>query len=465
MSILSTINDENPWWQNKNYKINESEWPIRDQFASLKLTLNHRQIISIVGLRRTGKSTLLNQLLGHIIQESKATKSNPKNILYMSFEENLQANTDEYFLQILDCYFKEILEVNPKELKQKVYIFLDEIQYVNNWQDILKKYYDKNQNIKFIISGSFALKLINKDQESLAGRIEEYYIPPLNFQEYLRIKYQDRSVPKFSFKQVYESLQSGSKLADLKLFVNEYQKDFDDFILHGQFPELVSFNEKQRRYQYIEKSILNRVLEQDIPKIYDIDKINEFKIFCLSLIQNTGAIYELQNLCSEIGLSEVTATRYLNILKSSFMLDSISTMSKSIRESNRSKKKIYALSPNFTAAILSLDLNNPLIGSVMGHLVENYAYQRLKEFYEYIAFYRKGEKEIDFACGTKIFRRKDLDFIEVKYKEKIGAADLETLDWYMAKNKITSALILNKNILKVEERNEQLLFFIPVCLL
>ncbi len=464
MSILNDIIDENPWWRNESFKVEEAKWPQRSQFSKLKLALQDRQICSIVGLRRTGKSTLLNQLIDYQIQELKNTKQDLKTLLYMSFEENLYHDSSNHLLEILDCYFKEVLEINPKELEQRVYIFFDEIQYINNWQDILKKYYDKNKNIKFIVSGSFALKLINKDQESLAGRIDEFYIPPLNFQEYLQIKYQDRTFPEFSFEQIYRLLESQSKLAELKLFIDEYQREFEEFILYGQFPELISFADRTKRYKYIEKSILNRVLEQDIPKVYDIDKIEEFKIFALSLLQDTGSIYELKNLCSEIGLSEITASKYFQILRSSFILDSISTISKSIRESNRAKKKIYALSPNFTSAILSLDLHNPLIDNIMGHLVENYCHQRLKENYEYIAFHRKGSKEIDFACGTKIFRRKDLDFIEVKYREKLRAEDLEVLNSYMSKNKIDKAFVFNKNLLKIEEHDGKKLFYLPAML-
>jgi predicted AAA+ superfamily ATPase len=73
--------------------------------------------------------------------------------------------------------YLEITELDPT--KDHIYIFLDEIQKIEDWQSKVKIYYDLYPNIKFIVSGSSSLYL--KKQESLAGRMQEIQIKPLNF--------------------------------------------------------------------------------------------------------------------------------------------------------------------------------------------------------------------------------------------------------------------------------------------
>ena len=73
------------------------------------------------------------------------------------------------------------MKTSPQSLQAKVFIFLDEVQYISYWQDVVKTYYDQSERIKFFVSGSTALFIKKKAQESLAGRIVEIIVPPRNF--------------------------------------------------------------------------------------------------------------------------------------------------------------------------------------------------------------------------------------------------------------------------------------------
>ncbi|MBU4142078.1 AAA family ATPase, partial [Patescibacteria group bacterium] len=177
--ILSEILAQNKHWKNDK-SFFEHQKHKRKLFFELVKYVSDRQIISVVGLRRTGKTILLKQLIRHIIEQGGAK---PGNVLFLSFDEVLV--TSKLALKdYLDAFLENFLK---KESFEKIYIFLDEIQYIDKWQHILKRYYDTHQNIKFVISGSSSLFLKKQTTESLAGRIYEFKLPPLSFEEFMEL--------------------------------------------------------------------------------------------------------------------------------------------------------------------------------------------------------------------------------------------------------------------------------------
>ena len=116
--------------------------------------------ISISGLRRVGKTTILFQLINYLLESG----TEGKRILYYQFSEKI--NNLEQVLQIFFTNFTD-LEVG----RDNFYIFLDELQYVRDWQSIVKGYIDQNKRIKFVVSGSASIYFRSSVKESLAGRM------------------------------------------------------------------------------------------------------------------------------------------------------------------------------------------------------------------------------------------------------------------------------------------------------
>ena len=149
----------------------------RALYTKLCTALEHRFIVSVLGLRRTGKTTLFLQLIDHLINRGVPRQ----NILFYTFDEpaELEKVINDYL-----AHFSLNLEQGP------FYFFLDEIQKLENWQSKVKIYYDHYPSIKFMVSGS-ASTLIRKRSESLAGRIFEYTLSPLSYQEFLHFRQRD----------------------------------------------------------------------------------------------------------------------------------------------------------------------------------------------------------------------------------------------------------------------------------
>ncbi|MBU0646839.1 AAA family ATPase [Patescibacteria group bacterium] len=172
--ILEEIIKQNKHWANNTSWFDTKKYQ-RKLLSELISYIEEEQILSIVGLRRTGKTTILWQIIQHLIKNKNI---NSKNILFLSFDEALitsKLSLNKYLDAFLD-------KTKNNELK---YIFLDEIQYIDKWQHILKRYYDTIGNIKFIISGSSSLFVRKKTTESLAGRIYEFKLNHLDFDEFL----------------------------------------------------------------------------------------------------------------------------------------------------------------------------------------------------------------------------------------------------------------------------------------
>jgi len=146
--------------------------------------LNYPSAIVITGLRRVGKTTLLRQLFEHLNTETS------NNIHFFSFDRK-ETRSVEFLEQLLEYLCK----IGGDD-KKKTFIFLDEIQYITDWQGTIKHYIDFYPDIKFVITGSSSLFIKKKMSDSLAGRTYELYVHPLNYNEYQKI-FLNKDLPKF----------------------------------------------------------------------------------------------------------------------------------------------------------------------------------------------------------------------------------------------------------------------------
>ncbi|NOY64224.1 MAG: AAA family ATPase, partial [Nitrospirae bacterium] len=214
----------NPWW--KSGKV-PADFLGRKRriFNEIKAYLDRRQIIIFTGLRRVGKTTLMYQ----VINELLGSGIPPYNILYFTFDE-IRYDLSE----IIRTYEAEVLKEDIKN--KKIYIFLDEIQKLNDWQSKIKLLYDLNPGIKLFLSGSAQISMWRGTRESLAGRFFDFEIKTLDFDEYLEFK----------------GVEIDRKRD--RLFEREIKRHLSDFIMRGGFIEAIELNEHMLR-KYIKESL------------------------------------------------------------------------------------------------------------------------------------------------------------------------------------------------------------------
>ena len=167
--------DQNPHWNNK-----KEIFVTREKLNDLISYLPLKQVITITGIRRCGKSTLARQAIQYLIDDGIEAK----NILFINLEQPyfLEYRHDANYLNtIYDEYIKLI---NPKG---KVYVIFDEIQFFDNWQVYIKSKYESS-DIKFIITGSNSSMLSNDLNTLLSGRSLNIHLDTFSFREFLYYK-------------------------------------------------------------------------------------------------------------------------------------------------------------------------------------------------------------------------------------------------------------------------------------
>ncbi|MEK6951597.1 MAG: ATP-binding protein [Nanoarchaeota archaeon] len=416
MVTIEKLSEMNHWWKLGGIKKELSPDYKRKLFFEIKKYLKLRQIIAIVGLRRVGKTTLLYQLIDQFIKENIS----PKNILYFSFDESI-----EEIREVMDIYQEEILK---KDLSgEKIYIFLDEIQKLKNWQDKIKIYYDLYPNIKFFISGSASLNILLDAKESLAGRIFHFNLNILSFEEFLELK--DKNI-----KKIKENISLWKR--EIKIELKEY--------LIKPFPEIINVNDEIGK-KYIKESVIEKAIFRDLSALFDVKDIELIEKLINVIASNPGIIINLDDLSKDFGRSRQVISNYLYYLECCFILKSLKNFRGSFRVSSRKLKRYYLIHP-----CLALSLSNAEEGKIIENLVQfitNAPY-----------FWRERNKEVDFV----IIKENQIIPIEVKYVLKVKLKDIKGMIKFLEVFKIKEGFIITGDYEAEDKIKDKKIKFIPL---
>lgn len=305
--IKEALLDFNPWW-NENFTVEFKERQIYEKILHFMPT---PQIIALTGLRRVGKTTLMLKIAEDFIKNGFGSE----NVLYFSFDEFRHAEIRE-----LIKTYERLSEKNFRH--GKYLLLLDEVQKLENWENQLKTVYDSfGKNVKIVISGSESLFLRRKSKETLSGRLFEFQIEPLNFEEFLNFK--------------------GANVKPVGFHEEEITRLFNEFIITMGFPELVNQKEKEIIKKYLNESILEKVIYRDIAILFNVKDASLIESLLNIFTEDPGQLVELSSLANELKISRQTLSNYLSYLENSFLIRKLYNFSKSKRKTERKLKKYY----------------------------------------------------------------------------------------------------------------------------
>jgi len=422
----------NSWWQTKKVPDELLKPYKRRLFSKILDYIKDRQIISIIGLRRTGKTTLLYQLIDDLLKNVE-----PKKILFFSFDE-------EYFEieEVLEAYRENILLSSWR--KDNIYIFLDEVQKASNWSSVLKRYYDLYPKIKFIISGSESLTLDKKTKESLAGRIYDFVLKPLIFREFLELK--KIEVPEMKFSVNFEEIEEFNKKLILKK--EDIINNLQDYLKKGGFPEMVFENNEEKIKAYVKNSVLEKIVYKDIVSEFKIDE-PELLISILRLIANNpGMLVEYFSLAKSFKRNRKTISNYFFYLKITFLLYMIANYRGSFLSKERKLKKAYLADSGIIHALLERQMDDELLSRIIENVVILHAGIN--------SFYRASGKEID---GVMRFEGSAIP-LEIKYKNEISEKEIKAVLKFDSK----TGIVVTKDLLEKRKIDNKEILFVPAWL-
>ncbi|MBR3003222.1 MAG: ATP-binding protein [Clostridia bacterium] len=469
MDIKSSLVVTNPWWNNEEINKQFLLGRKRNEFDDILEKIQNKRILSIIGPRRVGKSTLIYQTINYLLHEKNVEAE--RILLFSGDDPSLFFDKNDKLSDVLDVYFNEILEENISKLTSKVYIFIDEIHFIKNWQNFLKIYFDRKYNIKFIITGSSSMHLFKDANESLLGRIENIYVLPLTFNQFMNFymtyisKDEDIIIPKIDLNNMDKSIKELEKIyynQDLKIKI---QKILKRYILVGGYPEYFEIKDIDVWQRQLTEDIITRGIYKDILTMYNIKSPEVLEKLLYYISANNSQTFAYSSIASTFGIDTVTIMTYLGYLKQAFLINILENYSNNIAKVIRTNKKLSILDNGIQNSLLKRkEVDNDMAGHIVESMVD-FDFRLLcekdnhKEFY----FRNSDKEEIDVIIDRNI----DIIPIEVKYTNQIEKGDLDTILNFLAShskegiNQAKFGIIVTKDVLKKDGN----LYFIPYWLL
>lgn len=380
------LKETNPWWA-QDYKLRN--YTDREIFSEIEKFFQMRQIIALVGLRRTGKTILMLKII-----ERYAVLLRGENIMYFSFDDFSSLDIED----ITEAY-KGIFQ--DSDLKAGKFLFcFDEIQKLANWQEKIKRLYDTYPNVKIIISGSENLFLRKRIKETLGGRIFEFNVTPLTFKEYIHFTKNDKL------------------LKNLQLHKENIIKLYRSFLKTNGFPELASVNDSMIIHKYLKESVIDKILFKDIPQLFNIKNVDILAEILDIIIFSPGQIIDIVKLSKELGLTRQVISNYLDYLEKAFLIKKIYNFSKNMRKQKRSFKKYYpAITfPTVVDSSFPACFENSLIWQLGAQFFWRDAYKNEVD----AVIVKEGKRVVPVEIKTGKVETKALEYFLKKYKQRKG---------------------------------------------
>ena len=402
----------------------------RQIFDQIYKELSFRPMVFLTGMRRVGKSTLIKQLLQKLILERQVK---PEQILFWEFHTQSTITDLEDLIKV---YLDEIADLN-----QEIYIFLDEIQFISGYENVLKLYYDRYENIHFVLTGSLSFSYKNRMQESLAGRFVNYKLFPLSFPEYLQFSNQNEYFEKWHKAKLETNLNLKEGLA------RELNPIFKTFLNSGRFPDTVVYQQNEQVKNYLE-SVITQSLNQDSVDYFKITKPREINFLYQYLVKNNGGEISLDKIGKNLGLSWQTTSNYIDILELLGLIYIVNNTDNPLKLINI-RKKIY------TNSAFSLSFEAQILDSHLGFAVESYVLERFLEQKKFIHFFRERETEVD------LIDYKSKSAYEIKFRSQIQESDFKNLLRISEKLKLSPKVI---TLFQTASKNPEI-EYLPACLI
>lgn len=317
-------------------------------FSKLLDEIQEPFISILLGARQVGKSTLLKKL------EREAQKKGLKTAYF-----NLELSSD------LVEFSGTHDDVVKKLSSQSGVIFIDEFHYLKNASKIFKAIYDSGLKIKIYASGSSSMEIHKHLKESLAGRFRKTMIYPLSWLEWQQLP----------------------------------GKTFADYCQWGGMPGLIHLEKIEPRVELLE-NIVSTYLTKDVKALVQEENVRAFNQLLYMLAQNQGSVTVVASLAREVGLSEPTLTRYLELMAHTYVCFQVPSFSGNLANEIKKSRKCY---------LFDLGIRNSLLKDFLpyrqredaGAILESFVFQQLQTQLKAnmeIRFWRtkKGD-EVDFV--------------------------------------------------------------------
>ncbi len=356
----------------------------REEYLKKLNSFKEKELIKVItGLRRSGKSILMDQFIDFL----KENGIKNKQIVKINFEEK----ENEELLD-KDKLYKYIIEKTKDNEGNYSYIFLDEIQKVKDFQIIIDSLYVK-KNVDIYITGSNADLLSSELATLLTGRYVEIKMLPLSYKEYISDK-------------------------------NDSVELFNDYLNNGGLPYLLNLETNEMKYEYI-MGLYNTILNNDIVKRHSDIDLTTFENILNFIIDNTSNIVSPNSIANTLNsygkkVSYNTVEKYIRYMKECFLIYECNRYNILGKQNLKTLSKYYLVDLGFKK--VSSIKNNANIG----YNIENIVYIELLRRGNIVNVGKVNNLEVDFV----VKKENEIEYYQVAtslYDEKTKEREINLL--------------------------------------
>lgn len=339
--------------------------------------INDKRIKIVTGLRRSGKSVLLNELFYNYLIKIGVNQDHIIRIPLDDYKYRLYKNPDELYNYVTSLLID----------KNNYYLILDEIQLVDNFVDVLLGFYHI-ENLDVYVSGSNSKFLSTDIVSQFNDRGEEIRIYP------------------FSFKEYYDALKNNYNLNQI----------YEMYLIYGGLPRTIILNNDEKR-KYLNEVYFETYLS-DLRNRHNIRNYDDFKELIKLLSSNVGSKFSILKLANSFksikkeNISINTISKYIDYLKDAFLIDGVNKYNIKGKKIINSETKYYFTDIGIRNVVLDFNLLEET------HLMEQLIYNELckRDYRVFVGIYNLNAKNKD---GTSIRKELEIDFIAEKNGQKL----------------------------------------------
>jgi uncharacterized protein len=322
-----------------------------------------------IGARRAGKTYLLYQKIRELIAQGVSIDQ----ILFVNFEDDrILPMNGQKLAALLEAFYT----LYPKNHDLECFLFLDEIQNIDGWPAVIRRFYD-SKKVRIFLTGSSAKLLSKEIATSLRGRSISTEVFPYSFLEYMKAQKIPNPKPPL-----------GKKVAD------QFYEHLKNYFSRGGFPAIQHLHDNETRT--ILQGYVDTVIFRDIVERYNITNTSLIKYLIKTLMKNVASPFAIHKFYNDVKsqghrIGKDTLYQYMEYIEDAFLVFSVPLFSESVRKMQMNPKKIYVVDNGLISA------NRLGISPQFGNLFENQIYLDLRRQGKKVGYYLTKEGfEIDF---------------------------------------------------------------------
>ncbi|NVJ93694.1 MAG: ATP-binding protein [Methylocystaceae bacterium] len=345
-AVKSRLLFDNPWWALSEQTPPKFKQPPRriyfQDFCHKVEKGAPGRAVALVGPRRTGKTVMVRQMVAHLIESGVS----PRHILLASL------GTPTYWQaglrQIIELFVARNEETASKST---LYAFLDEMQYMPDWESELVAVAKDFPNVRLVSVLSAGIPL-QEDVNTSEPGYDVAVLPPVSFAEFLKFRGRE--------KELFGGDPKNHKLAFNQRNLPALNREFNYYINYGGFPESVlGKTEGAPSPLFVRDAMIERLLHKDMASFFGINDLKGLSDLFTLLAYNTGLEVSIEELTRETKIAKNTLRKYLDYLESAWLIRRLHRVDRNAKRFQRAVAfKVFITSPSWYTALFGPVLPN-----------------------------------------------------------------------------------------------------------